>query len=129
MADPELTPVAICDEWLARFGAVEIKYTSAREYAVDAVNDIRDQLAALSRLEPRPQEGEPVAALDRQPDGWRLVPVEPTDEMHEAFFSRNAEPAEEHREERYWAGDFGQFAGSWQLALQAAPSPPQGEKP
>lgn len=33
---------AVCEGWLNRFQADDIEYTSAREYAVDAINDILD---------------------------------------------------------------------------------------
>lgn len=34
--------IAICEGWIGRFQDTEIKYTSAREYAVDAIDDIVD---------------------------------------------------------------------------------------
>lgn len=42
--------VAICEGWLAAYEGVEIKYTSARKYATDAVKDIRD--AIISGTQP-----------------------------------------------------------------------------
>ncbi|HWW62018.1 MAG TPA: hypothetical protein VN181_11675 [Thermoanaerobaculia bacterium] len=34
--------VAICEGWMERFEGMEIQYTSPREYACDAINDIMD---------------------------------------------------------------------------------------
>jgi hypothetical protein len=34
--------IAICEGWIGRFQDTDIKYTSAREYAVDAVDDIAE---------------------------------------------------------------------------------------
>lgn len=34
--------IAICEGWIGTFQDREIKYTSAREYAVDAIEDIID---------------------------------------------------------------------------------------
>lgn len=34
--------IAICEGWMERFEGMEIQYTSAREYACDAINDIID---------------------------------------------------------------------------------------
>lgn len=40
----------IADGWLARYGETEIKYTTAQEYACDAVEDIADGIRALARV-------------------------------------------------------------------------------
>ncbi len=37
----------VFDEWLAMFGPIEIEHTSARDYACDAVKDIRDHVLAM----------------------------------------------------------------------------------
>jgi hypothetical protein len=39
----------IADGWLARYGETEIKYTTAQEYASDAVADIADGIRRLSK--------------------------------------------------------------------------------
>jgi hypothetical protein len=39
--------ISWCDKWIATFGAVEIRHTSAREYALDAVKDLRDALHSI----------------------------------------------------------------------------------
>ena len=34
--------IALCEGWIGRFHGTDIRYTSAREYAVDAIEDIID---------------------------------------------------------------------------------------
>lgn len=46
----------VFDEWLAVFGPIEIEHTSARDYACDAVKDIRDHVLAMFPAPP-PAEG------------------------------------------------------------------------
>jgi len=49
--------VAICEGWIGRFQDTDIKYTSAREYAIDAVDDIAELIR--NGTDPRDHEGEP----------------------------------------------------------------------
>lgn len=47
--------IAICEGWIGRYQDTDIKYTSAREYAISAVEDIADLIR--SGADPRtPQE-------------------------------------------------------------------------
>lgn len=46
----------ICDDWIRQFGAQEIKYVAAREYAVNTVEDIRDLIVSGSRATTAEQE-------------------------------------------------------------------------
>ena len=41
----------IADRWLSTFGSREIKHTSAREYACDAVSDIRDAILSYDEAQ------------------------------------------------------------------------------
>ncbi len=41
----------MADGWLERHGETEIQYTSAREYACDAVADVADAIRALKNSE------------------------------------------------------------------------------
>jgi len=49
--------VAICEGWIGRFQDTDIKYTSAREYAIDAVDDIAELIR--NGADPRDHEGTP----------------------------------------------------------------------
>lgn len=51
---------SLCDGWLAIYGDRDIKYTSARDYATDAVKDIRDTIR--SGAEPPAEITEPHSA-------------------------------------------------------------------
>lgn len=51
------------DRWLAAFGSVEIKHTSAREYAVAAVTDLRDCLASLPASQAQGEEAGRIAGI------------------------------------------------------------------
>jgi len=44
--------VAVCEGWMERFEGTEIQYTSPREYACDAINDIIDLIR--DGCDPRP---------------------------------------------------------------------------
>lgn len=47
--------IAICEGWIGRFQDTEIQYTSPREYAVDAIEDIVDLIR--DGTDPRPAVG------------------------------------------------------------------------
>jgi len=42
-----LKAAAECQNWLDTFGEIEINFTQAREYACDAVSDLRDNFTAV----------------------------------------------------------------------------------
>lgn len=42
-----LKAAAECQNWLDAFGEIEINFTQAREYACDAVSDLRDNFTAV----------------------------------------------------------------------------------
>ena len=58
----------IADDWLKIFGDREIQYTTAREYASDAVADIAENIRALAN--PAGKQGE---------DAWRTIDTAPKD--------------------------------------------------
>ena len=45
--DGMLKAAAECQNWLDTFGEIEINFTQAREYACDAVSDLRDNFTAV----------------------------------------------------------------------------------
>ena len=64
--------ISWCDKWIATFGAVEIRHTSAREYALDAVKDLRDALHSIPAhpsQEP-PSPGVTAGATGMPPSIW-----------------------------------------------------------
>ena len=89
--------ISWCDKWIATFGAVEIRHTSAREYALDAVKDLRD---ALHSIPAHPAQEPPSPGVtaggtrevwDDQPVGREVgaelsgIPGELIDKMAEAI--------------------------------------------
>lgn len=58
-ADERERCIAICEGWMERFEGMEIQYTSPREYACDAINDIMDLIR--DGIDPRSQAKEPEA--------------------------------------------------------------------
>lgn len=75
----------------------EIVAEMREHYAQPIASEWADELEAASKQQPCP-------------DGWRIVPVEPTEEMRDAAF--DAAPAD---------GDF--FRAEYMAAIAAAPSP------
>lgn len=61
-------------------------------------------------------KAEPVSQPYKLPDGWKLVPVEPTAEMREAYHQAQAEYEDE---DGLWSPDH-----QWQAMLAAAPQEP-----
>lgn len=59
------------------------------------------------------------AAAPAVPDGWQLVPVEPTREMCDAFDKSSA-----WENVDFWEGSFDLVSG-WEAMLSVAPSPPE----
>lgn len=61
----------------------------------------------------------PPVAAPAVPDGWQLVPVEPTREMCDAFDKSSA-----WEDVDFWEGSFDLVSG-WEAMLSVAPSPPE----
>ena len=83
-------------------------YKQQRHEALDAeVKQISDAIGALRAALEQPQVNSPEI-----PEGWKLVPVEPTTKMIDAARSQSSFPA-----------------GVWRAMLAAAPQPPVVEQP
>lgn len=74
---------------------------------------VRDSMASLRAALERPQDHVP-DAVSMVPDGWKLVPVEPTQEMLDAYI--------------HMQGRFSSARSDWAAMLAAAPQPPALEQ-
>jgi hypothetical protein len=72
-ADERERCIAICEGWMDRFEGMEIQYTSPREYACDAINDIMDLIR--DGIDPRSQAKEPEASGQKGSPTVRRVRV------------------------------------------------------
>lgn len=82
----------------------------------DELNNLRSEYHnRMAELEGEIEELRP-AQQGSVPDGWKLVPVEPTTEMRYAYHEA---------EQRYLEGSIPSPDGQWWAMLDAAPQPPQ----
>lgn len=67
VSDERLRCIAICEGWIGTFQDRDIKYTSAREYAIGAIEDIIDIIRAgrpVSTFSSSKQQGDPADIWD-----------------------------------------------------------------